>query len=121
MKPPTPSATTTKSRDAVGHAGRATVGTDEWWKAVEEAREQNSDHIGEEERGALADFRAHTPSESRRELGAQFAAFKELQAAGRDLTVRDRDPPWLRQRGVPVGPALGAGERCPCGLCRRVP
>lgn len=79
-------------RDAVAAAGRATVDSTEWWEAVGRAREQNSDHMAEEERGALADFRTHTASETRDRLGGQFSAFKEHHAGGHELKVTDKDP-----------------------------
>lgn len=79
-------------RDAVRDAEGSAVGSNEWWQAVEQAREQNSDHMGEEERGALADFRAHTPRELRDELGARFVLFKDAHAGGRHLEDSDKDP-----------------------------
>ena len=81
-----------KIRDAVKAAGQAEPGSDEWWNAVQEAREQNSDHMGEEERGALADFRANTSPEQRGELGARFERYKDEQAGGRGVDTEDKDP-----------------------------
>lgn len=81
-----------KIRDAVADASKAKVGSDRWWKAVEEARVQNSKHMGEEERGALADFRSNAEAELRNELGSQFVSFKERHAGGRHLDVADKDP-----------------------------
>lgn len=78
-------------RDAVRAAGAAEVASAAWWQAVERAREQNSDHMGEEERGALADFRAHTGADRRDALGAEFSAFKAEHAGGR-LQTNDKDP-----------------------------
>ena len=53
----------------------AEVGSDEWWSAVRDARTENSKHMGEEERNALADFRRNTTPEERHELGRRFALF----------------------------------------------
>ncbi len=78
-------------RDAVEAARVAAPDSAEWWQAVGEAREQNSDHMGEEERGALADFRIHADQELRDELGAQFVSYKEEHAGGR-LDPSDTDP-----------------------------
>ncbi len=81
-------------RDAVRAAGVAEVASDDWWRAVERAREQNSDHMGEEERGALADFRARTGKGLRDELGATFVSFKREHAGGR-LEPGDKDTDLL--------------------------
>lgn len=81
-----------KIRDAVSEAGKAKVGSEPWWKAVEEARVQNSKHMGEEERGALADFRSNADKELRNKIGSEFVSFKERHAGGRRLEVTDKDP-----------------------------
>ncbi len=62
-------------REATSRARSETVGSDDWWSAVAAARRANSDHMGEEEREALADFRRNTDPARRHELGAAFAAF----------------------------------------------
>ena len=51
------------------------MGTDDWWSAVIDARVENSKHMAEEERGALADFRRNTTADRRHDLGIGFAAF----------------------------------------------
>lgn len=77
-------------RDAVAESRRHEVGSDAWWAAVSEARESNSDHMGEEERQALADFRRHADAAERHQLGVRFATFEAAHARGID--VEDRDP-----------------------------
>lgn len=62
-------------RAAGARARSEDVGSDAWWEAVVDARVSNSDHMGEEERGALADFRRNTDPGRRHELGRAFAAF----------------------------------------------
>jgi hypothetical protein len=59
-------------RAAVARAHDAEVGSDEWWSAVLDARQENNDHIGEEERQALPDFRRHADLKVRHELGIAF-------------------------------------------------
>ncbi len=49
-----------KIRDAVRDARGGEAGSPVWWEAVKRARRENSDHMAEEERGALADFRERT-------------------------------------------------------------
>ena len=79
-------------RDAVASSRRLDVGSDDWWKAVQEARKQNGDHLAEEERGALADFRANTSRELRSALGADFERFCTEHAGLRGIEPTDKDP-----------------------------
>ena len=86
----TPSVITTTSGTAsAGPAGHP-VGSREWWLAVTDTRSANSDHMGEEEREALADFRRHASLRARHELGVQFAAYEAAHAAG--VPLEDKDP-----------------------------
>ncbi len=61
--------------EAVEDANALDAGTAEWWEAVDRARESNSTHTAEEERGALADFRRNAPQDLREEIGADWLAF----------------------------------------------
>ncbi|WP_425309972.1 hemerythrin domain-containing protein [Ammonicoccus fulvus] len=79
-----------KIRDAVRRAEEATVGSDEWWQAVTDADVANSDHMGEEERQDLRDFRANASLEQRHEIAVQFLRFEALTAA-RGITPVDKD------------------------------
>lgn len=62
-------------REASRRARDETAGSDAWWAAVTDARVENSKHMGEEERGALADFRRNTDPGRRHELGLTFATY----------------------------------------------
>jgi hypothetical protein len=85
-------------RDAVRRARRHDVGTDDWWQAVADARRANSDHMAEEERQALADFRRHTGIAERHALGLSFAGFEASHADG--VSADDRDPDeYVREHG----------------------
>jgi hypothetical protein len=81
-----------KIRDAIADAGRHEVGTDGWWQAVWAARKENSEHLAEEEDGALPDFRRHATAELRADLGAQWLRFYGEHPSGRGLTFTDKDP-----------------------------
>lgn len=61
--------------EAVERSGEHEPGSDAWWDAVDAAREENSEHTAEEERGALADFRRNAPDELRHEIGAAWLAW----------------------------------------------
>ncbi len=85
-------------RDAVHRSREHTVGSPEWWRSVTEARAANSDHMAEEERGPLADFRRHASLQDRHAIGVAFAAFEADHAAGVDTADRDPDA-YVRQAG----------------------
>lgn len=81
-----------KIRDAIRAAEAEAAGSDGWWHAVHDARKENSDHMAEEERGALADFRQHADPSVRDGLGEAFLAFKrDRPDAGSALADKDPD------------------------------
>lgn len=79
-------------RDGVRDANAARVGTEEWWAAVGRAREANDDHMGEEEREGLSDFRRHAPAGLREALGRQYSEFMTQHRTTKGLPIIDRDP-----------------------------
>ena len=78
-------------RDAIAEAAKHEVGSEGWWNAVREADEANSDHMAEEEREDLVDFRRHADLQTRHEIAVQFIVY-ENQHASRGITPRDKDP-----------------------------
>ena len=79
-------------RDGVRDANAARVGTDEWWAAVGRTRVANDDHMSEEEREGLSDFRRHAPIGLREALGQQYGEFMAQHPTTRGLLIADRDP-----------------------------
>ncbi len=77
-------------RQAIRKADDHEVGSDDWWAAVREAREANSDHMGEEEREDLADFRRHADLQVRHDIAVKFVAFEARHWDG--VTSEDKDP-----------------------------
>ncbi len=77
-------------RDAIGAVARHRAGSRAWRDAVAEANKANGDHMAEEEREGLADFRRHAPLEARHDLAVKFIAFEAAHAAG--VKVVDKDP-----------------------------
>ena len=77
-------------RDAISEADRHSVGSTGWWAGVAATRRANGDHMAEEEREALADFRRSAQPAMRHDLGKLFAAFEAAHAGGIDS--RDKDP-----------------------------
>lgn len=80
-----------KIRDGIRAALGEEVGSSGWWDGVRKAREENSEHMAEEERGPLADFRAHTEPPERGRLGEQFLAAKRAEPGG-EAGLEDKDP-----------------------------
>lgn len=77
-------------RDAIRKAEGKQVGSDTWFDAVAKARKANSDHMAEEERGALADFRRHASLDERHRLGVEFATFESAHVTG--VSSEDKRP-----------------------------
>ena len=78
-------------RDAIAEAAKQAVGSEAWWTAVREADEANSDHMAEEEREDLVDFRRHADLQTRHEIAVQFIVYENRHAA-RGITPEDEDP-----------------------------
>jgi hypothetical protein len=76
-------------RDAVSKVALHDAGSEEWYAAIAAARKANSDHMGEEERESLADFRRHASLEQRHRLAVAFAAFEAKHFKG--VKARDRN------------------------------
>jgi Hemerythrin HHE cation binding domain len=79
-------------RDGVRAANAAPVGTEQWWAAVGRTRLANDDHMSEEERQGLSDFRRHAPIGLREALGQQYAEFMHQHPTTKGLPIVDRDP-----------------------------
>lgn len=79
-------------RDGVREADAAQVGTDQWWAAVGRTRVANDDHMSEEEREGLSDFRRNAPVGLRVALGRQYGEFMAVHPTAKGLAIVDRDP-----------------------------
>jgi Hemerythrin HHE cation binding domain len=77
-------------RDAVAEVAKHQVGTGEWFAAVAAANLANSDHMAEEEREGLTDFRRLAGLQQRHDLAVAFAAFQALNYEG--VPAVDKDP-----------------------------
>jgi hypothetical protein len=83
-------------RDAVTEVARHRIGSDGWFAAVAAANLANSDHMAEEEREGLTDFRRLAGLQQRHELAIAFAAFQARNFAG--VPAVDKDPEgYVRQ------------------------
>jgi hypothetical protein len=77
-------------RDAVAEVSKHDVATDDWFRAIAKANEANSDHMGEEEREGLTDFRLRASLELRHKLAVSFVQFEANHVNG--VVAVDRDP-----------------------------
>ena len=77
-------------RDAVAEAARHSVGSDDWYAAVAAANLANGDHMAEEEREGLTDFRRLAGLQRRQDLAVAFAAFEARNVMG--VEPVDKDP-----------------------------
>lgn len=78
-------------RDAIRRASACRPGTEDWWGAVLAARAANSDHMAEEEREAIPDFRVNAPSGQRAEMGTAWIEHENVHAGGRAVDTADKD------------------------------
>ncbi|MGN6752961.1 MAG: hemerythrin domain-containing protein [Intrasporangium sp.] len=84
-------------RDAIRRVGECETGSDEWWQAVEDANVHNSDHMAEEERQDLADFRQQASLELRHQIAIAFLRYESIKAAT-GIPPKDKDPKaYVRQ------------------------
>ena len=79
-------------RDAIRAASGLETGSDPWWQAVLECRKANDEHLAEEERDVIPDFREHCDQARRSSLGAQWVAFHAEHRAARGISGEDIDP-----------------------------
>ena len=77
-------------RDAIAEVARHEVGSPGWLKAIASVNKANGDHMAEEEREGLTDFRRTASLELRHELAVEFVGMEARNYLG--VQPRDRDP-----------------------------
>src|SRR3984957_1408628 len=97
-------------RDAIIAVEGHPVGTPEWLAAVAAVNVANGDHMAEEEREGLTDFRRLASLQLRHDLAVAFTAFEARHYAG--VPVVDKDPAaYVRSAEEQVaGGSLGIGS-----------
>jgi hypothetical protein len=99
-------------RDAIAEVARHPVGSDAWVAAVAGANLANGDHMAEEEREGLTDFRRLAGLQQRHDLAVSFAAYEARNVTG--VRPVDKDPAaYVSQAEKGAGPgndgSLGIG------------
>ncbi|HEY4851439.1 MAG TPA: hemerythrin domain-containing protein [Streptosporangiaceae bacterium] len=96
-------------RDAIAAVPGHEVGSSGWYAAVAAVNLANSDHMAEEEREGLTDFRRLAGLGLRHDLAVAFAAFEATHFAG--VLPVDRDPVrYVREAEQSSGPRSSAGR-----------
>ena len=90
-----------KIRDAAHAVAEHEVGSEQWWAAVRAAREENDDHLGEEEADVLPAFRREVGEDKRAELAREWMAFRDEHFGARGLSGRDKDPEQYVEEHAP--------------------
>jgi hypothetical protein len=78
-----------KIRDAVAAVKKHVVGSAGWFAAVAAANKENGDHMAEEEREGLTDFRRTAALAARHDLAVAFAAFEARHFIGVKAVQKD--------------------------------
>jgi hemerythrin HHE cation binding domain-containing protein len=101
-------------RDAIAAVRPLRVGSPDWRDAIAAVNVANGDHMAEEEREGLTDFRYRVGLPQRQELAVRFVTFEARNFAG--VRPVDKDPQeYLRQQeaaarsGLPAGLLLDGG------------
>jgi hypothetical protein len=89
-----------KDHNEIRDTGKAVdqheVGSDAWFEALGKCNKANGDHMAEEERQGLTDFRRQASLEERHALGVKFAAFEARHLTG--VKPVDKDPEeWVKE------------------------
>jgi hypothetical protein len=77
-------------RDAIAAVPDTGVGSDGWLAAIAAVNKANGDHMAEEEREGLTDFRRFVGLQQRHDLAVAFAGFEARHFAG--IEPVDKDP-----------------------------
>jgi hypothetical protein len=88
-------------RDGLRRARDAETGTDAWWDAVRACREANDEHMAEEEREDLPDFRRHADLQVRHDVAVAFLTYESQHAQG--VAPVDKDPDAYVSSGGSAG------------------
>jgi Hemerythrin HHE cation binding domain len=96
-------------RDAIAAVRPHPVGSPDWRDAIAAVNVANGDHMAEEEREGLTDFRYRVSLPQRHELAVLFVTFEARNFGG--VRPVDKDPQeYLRQQEAAARSSLAAGS-----------
>jgi Hemerythrin HHE cation binding domain len=96
-------------RDAIAAVRPRQVGSAQWRDAIAAVNAANGDHIAEEEREGLTDFRRRVSLPERHELAVRFVTFEAQNFAG--VRPVDKDPQeYVQQQEAAARSDLPAGS-----------
>jgi len=78
-------------RDTAANVDLTDLGSKEWFAAVAACNKANADHMDEEERQGLTDFRRHGDLALRHRLGVQFLQFESEHLTGSGVAPVDQN------------------------------
>ncbi len=89
-------------RDAIAQTDSHPVGSKDWWAGVRATRTANGDHMAEEERDDLVDFRRQAGLQLRHDIAVEFTVYEAQHAGGVDSADKDPDS-YVDNKGVDNG------------------
>ncbi len=102
-------------RDAIAAVSPHQVGSPDWRDAIAAVNVANGDHMAEEERQGLTDFRRRVSLPERHELAVRFVTFEARNFAG--VPPVDKNPQeYVRQQEAAARSSLPAGSFLDSGL-----
>lgn len=78
-------------RDTAANVDLTELGSKDWFAAVAACNKANADHMQEEERQGLTDFRRHADLSLRHSLGVQFLQFESEHLTGSGVAPVDQN------------------------------
>jgi hemerythrin-like domain-containing protein len=85
-----------REHNDIRHAVRAVAdheaGSDPWWQAVADAQQVNGDHMAEEEREFIPEFKQSVDADRRDELGMEWLKLHDEHEHAAGLSGADADP-----------------------------
>ena len=96
-------------RDTIAAVAGHAAGSDGWHDAVAAANQANGDHMAEEEREGLTDFRRFVGLQQRHDLAVAFAVFEAGHITG--IEPVDKDPAtYVREAERSGRPRMSSGS-----------